>query len=115
MIIDIVIDRFDQYGYIPKRATTDALVGNLAEPPFDHVQPRTRSRNKVQVKPRISFEPSLHAGMLVSSVIVHNQVQVEASRGLAVYFFEETDKLLMPMARQAVADNRTVEHAEGRK
>ena len=39
------------------------------------------------MKPGISFEPSLHAGMLMGAVIVHNQVQVETSRGLDVYLF----------------------------
>jgi len=63
----------------------------------------------------MSFEPCFHAWMLVGFVIVHDQVQVEIGRGLAVYFLEETDKFLMPMARQAVVNNRAVEHAEGRK
>src|SRR5574341_1643747 len=73
------------------------------------------ARDKVQVEPRISFEPSLHAGMLVGAVIVHDRVQVETGRSLGVYFLEEADKFLMPMARQAVADNRAVEHTEGSK
>ncbi len=59
--------------------------------------------------------PLLHFGMFVRSIIVHDQVQVETGRSFTVYFFEEADKLLMPMARQTVADNRTVEHAEGRE
>jgi hypothetical protein len=42
-------------------------------------------------------------------------MQSEAGRDLGVDFREEPEKFLMPMARHAVADNRAVEHAEGRK
>ena len=63
----------------------------------------------------MSFEPGCHFGMFVSSIIVHDEVQVETGRSFSIYFFEEADELLMPMAWQTVADNCTVEHAEGYK
>ena len=51
--------------------------------------------------------------MFVGAVIVHDQMQVQPSGRLAIYLFEETDKLLMSMAWHAVTDNLAVEHTEG--
>jgi len=63
----------------------------------------------------MSLEPICYTGMLVSTVIVYDQMQVKPYRSLAVYFLEEADKLLMPMARHTIADNFTVDHVEGCK
>jgi|GEM_PF-5457625 len=53
--------------------------------------------------------------MLVGSVVVHDDMQVEFGRRLCVDLFEEADEFLMPMPRRAVSDHLSVEYAEGCK
>ena len=67
------------------------------------------------MKPRMAVQPGFHAGMFVRPVVVDDQMQIEAGRGLGVDSLEEPDELLMPMARHAVADDLAVEHAERRE
>src|SRR3989304_3306405 len=67
------------------------------------------------MEPWMSSEPGFYPRMLVGSVIVHDQMQVEFGRRLGIDLLEETDELLMPMARQAVPDHLAIEHAQGGK
>ena len=115
MIVQILFDGGDQLRHAAKAAAADTFVGDFAEPPLHHVQPGTRSWDEVQMEPWMSPEPRLHARVLVGRVIVHDDMQIEFGRGLDVDLLEETDELLMPMARHAVANHLAVEHAEGRK
>ena len=115
MIVQILSDGGDQFGHAREAATTDSLVGDLAEPTLHHVQPGTRSRDEVQLESWMSLEPRFHMRVLVGRVIVHDDVQIEFGRGFDIDLLEETGELLMPMARHAVLDHLAVEHAEGRK
>lgn len=51
----------------------------------------------------------------MSAIIVDDQMEIETSRCLGVYFLQESNELLVTMARHAVADHRAVERAESRK
>lgn len=48
-----------------KAATAYALLGQLAKPAFEQVQPRAGSRGKVQVKARPTFETGVYLWMFV--------------------------------------------------
>jgi len=63
VIVQIVSNSGNQRGHVLKGVTTDSFVGNLAEPSLDHIQPGTRSRDKMQMEPRMSAEPGFHTGM----------------------------------------------------
>jgi len=52
---NVLVDRLDQLGDVFERAATDAFVGDLAEPTFDHIEPGTRRGNKVQMKTWMAF------------------------------------------------------------
>ena len=67
------------------------------------------------MEPGMSLEPRLHARVLVGRVVVHDDMQIEFGRGLDVDLPEESNELLVPMPRHAVANHLAVEHAEGRK
>jgi len=63
----------------------------------------------------MSPKPGFHARVRVGRVIVHDDMQREFGRGFELDLVEETDELLMPMARHALANDLAVQHAEGRK
>jgi len=67
------------------------------------------------MNPGMPPEPGFHARVLVGPVVVHDEMQAEFGRSFEIDLLEETEKLLMPMTRHAVADHFAVEHAEGRK
>ncbi len=112
-MVQVLCDRSDQFPYVPKAAAADAFVGQLAEPPLDQVQPGTRCRDKVQMKSRMPPEPGFHAGMLVSPIVVHDQVQIELERDFGIEFLEEADEFLVPMPWHAVTDDFPIEQAQG--
>ena len=64
---------------------------------------------------RVSLDPGFHAGMFVRAIIIDDQMEIEFGGSFGVDFLQETEKLLMPMARHAVSDHFAVEHAEGGK
>jgi hypothetical protein len=53
--------------------------------------------------------------MLVGSIIINDQVEVEFGRRFGVDLLEKPNELLLPMPWQAVADHLPIEHAERRK
>src|SRR6185312_16933923 len=73
----------------------------------------SRGRGEVKMKPGVPFEPGPHLGMLVRRIVVDDQMQLSASRGLAVDLVEKADEFLTPMARHALADDLAFEHIEG--
>lgn len=112
MIGDVFIDRGDQVRNTAKYAATNPLVGDLAEPSLDHVQPGTRCWDEMDLKSRMAPQPRLDARMFVGCVIVHDQMQAQISGDFAVDLFEETNELLMPVPWHAVADDFAIEHAQ---
>ena len=77
------------------------LPGQLGEEALDGVEPGGRGWGEVEMEPLVPAEPGLNLGMLVGGVVVDDQVEFLAGRGLAVDLVEEADEFLMPMARHA--------------
>ena len=88
-----------------KRTATEALVGEVAKPAFDQIEPRTGDGGKAQVKTRMATQPTIDAGMLVGSVTFHDQMHVQVARRLLSDAVQETDEFLMPVLRHAVPDD----------
>ena len=84
MGVEVVLDRGDQVGDAVEDAAAERLVGELAEPALDQVQPRRRGRGEVQVEPRVLGQPGLDVGVLVGGVVVQDQVDLQALGDLAV-------------------------------
>jgi hypothetical protein len=61
------------------------------------------------------LEPGFNPWMFMRAVIIHDQMEIESRRSFAVDFLEETDELLVSMARHTVADHLAIEHTESRK
>jgi len=115
MTADVIPNGLDEFLHVVKRATTQALLGEVSEPAFDQIEPGTGRGGKVQVKTRMATQPTLDAGVLVGSVVVHDQVHVQFARRLLVDALQEADELLMPVLRHAVADDRAIQRPQGRK
>ena len=111
MILEILRNGADQLWNIFERSATNPFVGDFAEPAFDHVEPRTGCRNKMQMEPGMAFQPCLHASMFVSPVIVDNKMQVQIRWCLDVDQLQKPDKFLMPVPRHAIADDFAIDHA----
>jgi len=110
--LDVVVDSGDQIRDVLEGASTDALVGNLAEPALHHVQPRAGSGNEMQVEAGMAFQPRLHARMFVRPVVVDDQMQVQVEWCLDADQLQETDKFLMAMPRHAIANDRPIQHVQ---
>lgn len=113
MIAHVVLDSGDQFRHAAECPAADALVGDLAKPALDQVQPGTRSRSEMQMEPGMAPDPGLDLRMFVGSIVVHDQVQVRPVRCFAIDLFEELDELLMPVTRHTVADHFAIDHTQG--
>ena len=58
-------------------------------------------------------EPSPHLRVLVAAVIIEDDVDNLADRGLGLDRIQKADEFLMPVALHAAADDGAVKHAEG--
>jgi len=63
----------------------------------------------------MAVEPCTHPRVLVSGVVVEDDVDDLAGRHLGVDGVEEADELLMAVALHVATDNGAVEHVEGGK
>ena len=61
---------------------------------------------------RMLGEPGQHLGMFVGGIVVEDGVDYLAGRHGPFDGCDEADELLMPMARDAAADDLAFEHAE---
>ena len=83
----------------------NALVSDFCKPTFHLIEPRGTGGRKMQVVTRMFLEPGSYFGGFVRCVIVHDQVNVQRGRHLAVNAIQEAQKFLMPMAPMALADD----------
>src|SRR5437879_9892894 len=113
--LDVLVDSGNQIRDVPERASTDALVGNLAEPALHPVQPRAGSGNEMQVEAGMASPPRLDARLFVRSVVVDDQMQVQIEWCLDVDQLQETNELLMAMPRHAIANDGAIEHVQCRE
>ena len=112
MFIKIILDRLFQPLHIAERTAADSLFGDLREEPLHLVQPRTTRRREVKMILGVTEEPAFHHRRLVSGVIVHDQVDLNAGPlgDLGVDLVEEREEFLMPMAAMTMADHLAGRH-----
>jgi len=60
-------------------------------------------------------EPTLNLGMLVRSVVVHDQMQVQGRIGGGIDPFEKLDPFLVSMSRHALANYYSLSHVQSRE
>ena len=100
---------------LKKRSMPDAFVGQLGKPAFNQIQPTTTCRNVVDDKTWMLRQPSFYGSMPMSSVVVHDQVQVLPPGKLVIKTTQESEKFLMAMTFVAVTDHLPLQQIQGSK
>jgi len=72
-------------------------------------------RREVQVKPTVPLEPSIDFGVLVSAVIVQDQMDLQPVGHFAIDGAHELDELGVAVPGKALADHRAGQHVQGRE
>jgi len=109
---DVLINCRHQFDYVGEYATTQPLCRDVAKEPFDHVQPRRRGWREVHVKSRMFVQPCLHVGMLMSGVVVGDQVQCLAFRSQAIDLAQKLQPLGVRVPPLALSDDLAVKDVE---
>ena len=55
VMIEVVLNRGDQFDHIAKDSTPETVRGKVAKEAFDHVQPRSAGRREVDMKPSMAL------------------------------------------------------------
>jgi hypothetical protein len=87
----------------------------LGKEALDGIEPGCRFRGVVEHKTGVPTEPSPHLRVLVAAVIVEDDVDNFADRGLGLDRIQKADEFLMPVALHAAADDLSFEDVEGGK
>ena len=76
VLVNVIKEGGDQFLNATKHPAAQAGFGQIAKEAFHHVQPRATGGREVHVKARVATEPTLHFGMFVGRVIVHDHIAV---------------------------------------
>ena len=69
----------------------------------------------MKVKARMAGEPRSDFGMLVSRVVVGDQVQFKIGRHISIEMFQKAQEFLVAMARLALGDDPAVDDVQCRE
>src|SRR6185437_9952019 len=112
IVSNIVVDLLNQLFDAVEGAAPDFLLGDEPEPALDLVEPAGVSGRVMNVVARMTGHPGLDLGMLVSAVVIGDEVDVQTRRNIAVEMVEKRQEFLMAMARLALSDHFAIEHVE---
>ena len=81
---DIGVDGGLQFGNAGEHAAPNAVVGDVSEEAFDHVEPGRAGRGEVHMEARVLGEPRPDLGVFMGGVVVDDQVQLLVLGGRSV-------------------------------
>ena len=84
MFADVAANGGDQRRHTAEGPPAQALAGNVGEEAFDEIQPRRSGRREVEMNPRVLHEPRLHSRMFMGAIVIENEMDVAAPRGLPI-------------------------------
>jgi hypothetical protein len=85
-------------------------LGQLGKPTLRQIQTRRTGGSEMQMKAPMMHQPTRHLGMLVRPVIVQDEMKIQLEWKLAIEPPQKVYEFLVPMARLAVPDDRSLEH-----
>ena len=91
---------------LPMDAAAQLFFGEASEPAFHQVEPGRARRREVEMKARMTQQPTLDGrGFLVGGVVVDDQMECEAARDLLVNRLQKLAELHRPMAAMKLPDH----------
>jgi len=111
MFIPVLDELFDAPAQIGDRREGAAANGTLRdqpEPSLDLVEPGTVGGNVVQLHAPMLGEPSSYSRMLVSTVVIEHQMQIEALWSIGLDVAQKREEFLMAMTRFALSEDLAV-------
>ena len=112
---DEVIDLADQVCHAGEGAAANCLVGDQSEEALDLVEPGTVGWDEVDMPARPLGQPSFDPRVLVRAVVVYDEMDIQPCRNVTFDPAQESQELLMPMARLAIGQHRSVEYVQSSK
>ena len=112
VVRNVVVDDGGELGHTFEDTATNTLGGYFSEPTFNKIEPRRRSRNKMEVKAGMPDKPSLDPWMLVRRIIIGDAVNIQLLRRCPVNGFQEFEELLMTVPRHTLAHNLAFQDIE---
>ena len=73
------------------------FAGQFSKPALDQIQPTGARRNEMHHESRMPLQPCLYPGMLVSGIVVQNQVKWNITWELAIDDTQEFEEFQMTM------------------
>ena len=114
-MLDVLGNGLLEFVHACEAVAPDAVLGDVAEEPLDHVEPGGAGGREVHDEARVFDEPGLHVGMLMGRVVVDDQVQRQLLGCLAVDEAQELEPFVMPVTLLAHRDDGAVEGVERSK
>src|SRR5579863_6356952 len=108
-------DLGDQFPDTAEGSATDGFLRNDVEPDFYLVEPGRIGRGKVNVVTGTCGQPPPDAGVLVSGIVIDDQVHVESGGDTGVQMPKKLDELLVAMTTLALTHHGSGDGVEGRK
>jgi len=112
---DVVLNREDEVAHAAQGAAPNAFPGDLGKPAFDLIEPRRTGGRKVQRITRSPGQSLLHLWMLVGSVVIEHQMDVQSRINGLINATEEAQELLVRVAGMALGNNGPLKHVERRE
>jgi hypothetical protein len=101
------VDFLDQVAHdTEERAAADRAVDDEREPGLHLIEPTRVGGGVMEVEARMAGEPGLDPRMLVSGVVIGDQVRLKFGGNVVIEMIEKGQELLVPMARFALGDDR---------
>ncbi len=107
-MFDEAVDLSHQFFDAGKRAATDRLLGDEAEPAFDWVQPRGVRRGEMDVVARAPGQPRPDLGVFVGGMVVDDEMDIELSRDVTLDVPWKRQEFLVPVAISSAANTAVV-------
>ncbi len=101
-----------RFSTLRKDPATDGFVVQFAKPALDQVEPTGTGRDKVEHEAGMALQPRSHVRMLMSAVIIHDQMEGNLTGELLVEGAQELEELLMPMPLLALTDHLSLQRLQ---